>query len=178
MRPLTFDETRILLSRIVKYKKENLMLLIEELKKNSVVFRIQKSRIFNAFLGLTRQSESFREGQIGSLGTCIARLTHSNRLLLMIPCMKMLISYPSSSSLGVNRSGEIVFLRGLHLSQTSIIWANENIARGEGVSVLGPTGIHLGFGEMICTITSQKTIKYKKIVLANHADIGSYTRIY
>ena len=179
MRALTFEEMRSLLCKIIKYKKDHLLLLIQEEREKQIVFRIQKSRIFEAFLGLTRQSECFREHHLASSGVCIARHTHSNRLFLMIPCIKMITSHPVSKTLGLTRSGETLFLRGFHLTHASFAWAAANIVRGEGVSVEGPTGLILGFGEVIDMLSSsQKIHNYKKVVMVNHGDIGSYTRIH
>jgi len=144
--------------------------------KSLIVFRIQKARVFEAFLGITRQSQSFQEHQLGSLGTCLARHTHSNRLFLVVPSIKIISTHPISNSLGLTRSGEILFLRGLHISPTSLAWANKNLIRGEGIFLVGPSGIILGFGEIIEVIQFQKISNYKKIILINHGDIGSYTR--
>jgi len=125
-----------------------------------------------------RQSQSFQEHHVGSLGTCLARHTHSNRLLLVVPSIKIISSYPSSNSLGVTRSGETLFIRGLHISPTSLAWANKNLVGGEGIFLVGPSGIILGFGEVIDGIQFQKISNYKKTIVVNHGDIGSYTRTY
>jgi len=178
MRALTFEETRILLCKIVKYKKDTLLIMLKEKMKSLIVFRIQKARVFEAFLGITRQSQSFQEHQVGSVGTCLARHTHSSRLLLVVPSIKIISNHPVSNSLGLTKSGETVFLRGLHVSPTSLAWANKNLIRGEGVFLIGPSGIVLGFGEIIEVIQFQKISNYRKIILINHGDIGSYTRTY
>ena len=178
MRALTIEETRSLLCKVVKYKKANLLLYINIVKKNLVIFRIQKFRIYETFLGIARQSENFQEHHLGSIGCCISRFTHSGKLILLIPSLKLISDYPSSASLGLTRNGESIFLKGSHLSQKFFDWANKNLVRGEGVSIIGPSGIILGFGEIIQKIKFQKPLESKTISLANHGDIGSYTRIY
>jgi len=178
MRALTIEETRNLLCKVVKYKKANLLLYMKIVEKNLIIFRIQKSRIYETFLGIARQSENFQEYHLGSIGCCIARFTHSGKLILLIPSLKLISEYPSSASLGITRNGESIFLKGSHLSQNFFDWANKNLVRGEGVSIIGSSGIILGFGQIIQKIKFQKTHESKKISLANHGDIGSYTRIY
>jgi hypothetical protein len=178
MRTLSIEESRCLLIKIVKFKKDKLILLIDRNIKNQIVYRLQKSRIFETSLGIARQSENFRNCQIGSLGTCIARKTHSQKLLLMIPFVKVIINQTGTNSLGLTRNGEILFLRGLHLSQIYFIWASTNLVRGEGVYIIGPSGVILGFGEIIETMILDKFINTnRKVILVNNADIGSFTRI-
>ena len=178
MRPLTIEETRNFLYKVVKYKKGNLLLFLEGKKKNFKFFRIQKHRIFESYLGILRFIDYFQEHQIGSIGTCLARVTHSNKLLLLVPSVKMISSFPSANSVGCTQNGESLFLQGSHLSQTSLAWANGNVVRGEGVSIIGLTNIILGFGEIINPLQFRKVFSYKKIMVANHGDIGSYTRIF
>ena len=178
MRALTLEETKCLFYKIVKYKKNSLLLFLERAKKNSIVFRIQKSRIFEAFLGIARQSESFQEHQIGSLGVCIARYTHSSRMLLMIPALKLMSEYPEANSIGVTQNGEKIFLQGHHLSHVFFTWINGQPLKNEGIQVVGPSGLILGFGEIVDKIQVHKITNRKKIAIVNHGDIGSYTRIF
>jgi ribosome biogenesis protein Nip4 len=162
MRTLSFEESRYLLCKMVKYKKNCLILLIEKNKLLKLVYRLQKSRIFEVFLGIVRQTENFQNKQIGSLGTCIARKTHSEKLLLMIPFINVIINHPGTSSVGLTRNGEVLFLRGLHLSQIFLTWASKNLVRGEGVYVSGPSRVILGFGEIIFNLSLDKNMINKK----------------
>jgi len=96
----------------------------------------------------------------------------------MIPFVKVIINQTGTNSLGLTRNGEILFLRGLHLSQIYFIWASTNLVRGEGVYIIGPSGVILGFGEIIETMILDKFINTnRKVILVNNADIGSFTRI-
>jgi len=115
-------------------------------------------------LGIARQTENFQNKQIGSLGTCIARKTHSERLLLMIPFINVILNHPGTASVGLTRNGEVLFLRGLHLPQIFLTWASKNLIRGEGVYVCGPSRVILGFGEIILNLPLDKTVINKKMV--------------
>ena len=178
MRPLTFEEAKIFFLKMVKYKKGNLHFVLKEKILFLIVFRIQKLRIFETLIGITGYVNHFREHQIASLGTCIARYTHTKKLRLNVPFLKLITEFPPSNSLGCTRHGESRFLRGVHLTRANLGWTNGNIVRGEGVFIVGTTGIKLGFGEVISSIQFFQNSNYQKIIVANQGDIGSYTRIY
>jgi hypothetical protein len=178
MRSLTFEEAKFLFLKIVKYKKGNLYLFIKEKTKNLEVFRIQKFRVYETLIGITRYTNHFQEHQIASSGTCIARYTHTKRLWLTVPFLKLTTEFPPSNSLGCTRHGESQFLRGFHLPQANLGWTKGKLLRGEGVFIVGTTGINLGFGEIISSIQFFNNLNYRKTIIANQGDIGSYTRIY
>ena len=143
-----------------------------------IVFRIQQLRIFEASIGITGYVNHFQEHQIASLGTCMARYTHTKKLRLNVPFLKLITEFPPSNSLGCTRHGESQFLRGFHLTRANLGWTTGNIVRGEGVVIIGTTGIKLGFGEVISSVQIFQNPSYQKIMVANQGDIGSYTRIY
>ena len=97
----------------------------------------------------------------------------------MIPFVRTIVYLPGTNSIGVTRNGEVLFLQGLHLSQLFFVWASTNLLRGEGVYVNGPSGVTLGFGEIIENITLNKFANKssnKNVILVNYADIGRFTR--
>ena len=69
-------------------------------------------------------------------------------------------------------------MRGFHLPQAHLGWTKGNLLRGEGVFIVGTTGINLGFGEIISSIQFFNNLNYRKTIIANQGDIGSYTRIF
>ena len=74
----------------------------------------------------------------------------------MIPALKLMSEYPEANSIGVTQNGEKIFLQGHHLSHVFFTWINGQPLKNEGIQVVGPSGLILGFGEIVDKIQVHK----------------------
>ena len=92
MRPLTEEETTIVFEKLIKYMGGNAKRLFDR-SDGTYCLRLQRKRVFYVSEALVRRASNVGREQLFSLGTCVGKLTHSNKFHLTIHFLDLLAKY-------------------------------------------------------------------------------------
>jgi 60S ribosome subunit biogenesis protein NIP7 len=177
MRELKIEEARFLISKFIKFKGNKIFEFIKSIYFNFSLFRLQKNRIFFCASLLYYRAINFYKKNLGSIGSCIGRFTHSRKFYFLIPALNLLIKNQKFFSIFTNSMGEKQFIFGNNLKKEKILKLSKNIFESDGVILIGMNSLPIGFGESLKSTILLPKVKNCSLLVINHSDIGRYIRI-
>ena len=142
MRALTESETQVLFSKLANYTGRSISHLIAppnsddpKAENERYVFRLQSSRVYYVRLSIANLATSIPRDQLLSLGTCIGKMTKTNKFRLHITALDVLAPH-ARYKVWVKPNGEMPFLYGGNLVKAHIGRWSEDCPEHQGVIVL------------------------------------------
>ncbi|XP_003387869.1 PREDICTED: 60S ribosome subunit biogenesis protein NIP7 homolog [Amphimedon queenslandica] len=174
MRPLTEEETKVVLGKLSKYIGDNVKLLVDR-PDGSYVFRLHKNRVFYVKEQIMRWATNVARKQMLSLGTCIGKFTHGGKFHLVITALDILAPH-AKHKVWLKANSEQQFLYGHNVLKGGLGRITENTPTYQGVLVYSMNDTPLGFGVAAKSTQDCRHIDPGTTVVFNQADIGQYLR--
>lgn len=178
MRILKKGEARCLMAKTIKFQGENIINFMEKKFFSSELIRLQKSKIFLLPCFLETRATSFSRKNLASAGICVGCFSRSGKIRFLIPALGTMILENNENSGILNSNGENKFIFGHHPKKEDISEISKFLRKNDGVVIIGPTKLTLGFGEILKDASFLNLNLEKKTILVNHGDIGRYIRNY
>uniref|UniRef100_A0A7S3JT61 60S ribosome subunit biogenesis protein NIP7 homolog n=1 Tax=Aureoumbra lagunensis TaxID=44058 RepID=A0A7S3JT61_9STRA len=175
MRPLTDDELRSLIEKLMKFVGKNIEKILKH-PREAHCFRVQKDRIYYVSETLLKLSTNFARKQLLALGTCFAKVTHSGRIHLQITCLDFLAEY-SQHKVWLKANAEMSFLYGNHVTKAGLGRITDAAPQYAGVVVYNLQNTPLGFGVLAHPTEKCKDLDPTANVVLHQADVGEYLRM-
>src|SRR5258708_7702344 len=118
MRPLTEEESKLVIEKLSKYVGRNITKLIER-TDDSFVFRLHKGHVYYVKESIVRKAENIPRKNLYSLGACLGKFTKSNKFHITIICLDHL-SKIASHRVWVKNSAEMNFLYGNNILKSHV----------------------------------------------------------
>ena len=144
MRPLTDEETKLVLEKLVKYigKKATYMVSNEE---TNYVFRLHRQRVYYCSEELLKFAGTFEKKKLISFGTCLGKFTKTGKFRLNITALDYLAKY-AQYKIWIKPNGEQMFLYGHHIVKSHIDRITEDTPSNAGVVIFNIKDVPIGFG--------------------------------
>ncbi|XP_053203330.1 60S ribosome subunit biogenesis protein NIP7 homolog isoform X2 [Panonychus citri] len=174
MRPLTDEEMKLVLGKLVKYIGENTKLLIDR-SDDKYCFRLHNDKIYYCSERLMKLALSVSRDNLISFGTCFGKFTHSKKFRLTITCLDYIAPY-AKYKIWLKPSAEQSFLYGNHVLKSGLGRITENTPAYQGVIVYSMSDVPLGFGTTAKSTTDCRRVDPMTIVAFHQSDVGEYLR--
>ncbi|KAK4536604.1 hypothetical protein CDCA_CDCA09G2629 [Cyanidium caldarium] len=174
MRPLTEDETRLVLEKLAHFMGKNIKLLIERTDEEHC-FRLHNDRVYYMPVRLMLAALTVSRDRLASAGVCVGKFTHSKKFRVQVTFLDYLANY-AQCKVWVKGSSEMSFLYGNHVLKTGLSRITEGTGKNQAVMVLNERDVPLGFGVTARSALDCAVALPHDIVVLNQADIGSYLR--
>ena len=171
MRELKPEEAKKVEQRLRKYVGNN----VDSIFNPTYVLALQGPRVFYARRDLYNKAAPLPRDAVVSVGTCLGRFTKSERFILKITALPLLVTY-ATDSVRVRASAEMHFVYGNHIQKTHLHRIEPETLKNAGVLVLSPNNIPLGFGVTSKAGTEIVSGDNSAIVVLRHGDTGEYLR--
>lgn len=175
MRPLTEDELRGLLEKLMKFVGKNAEALLRNAQEPHC-FRVHKDRIYYVSETLMRQATNVRRSDLLSLGTCFAKITHSGKIHVQITCLDYLAQH-TLHKVWLKPNAEMAFLYGNHVAKAGLGRITDAAPQYTGVVVYNMQDTPLGFGVLAHATDKVKDLDPTANVVLHQADVGEYLRL-
>mmetsp|Transcript_17117 Transcript_17117/g.68910 ORF Transcript_17117/g.68910 Transcript_17117/m.68910 type:complete len:181 (-) Transcript_17117:42-584(-) len=175
MRPLTDDELRALLEKLMKFLGKNVEAILRH-PTEPHCFRLHKDRIYYVSETLMKLATNFPRKQLMHLGTCFAKITHSGRVHLQITCLDFLAEH-CLHKVWLKPTAEMSFLYGNHVTKAGLGRITDGAAQYAGVIVFNMQDTPLGFGVLAHPTSKCKDLEPTANVVLHQADVGEYLRL-
>eukprot|EP00891_Asterochloris_glomerata_P000904 jgi/Astpho2/904/fgenesh1_pm.00016_%23_41_t len=174
MRPLTEEETRVVLEKLFKFVGKGIKNIVEP-KDELHCFRLHNDRIFYVREALMRRATNIGRDHLVSLGQQIGKLTHSGKFNLTIGALDLLAAH-AKYKVWVKPSAEMQFLYGNHVLKSGLGRITENTPAYTGVVVYSMSDVPLGFGVSAKFTADCRKMDPSGIVVFHQSDVGEYLR--
>ena len=172
MRPLTDEETKLVLEKLVKYigKKATYMVSNEE---TNYVFRLHRQRVYYCSEDLLKFAQTFEKKKLISFGTCLGKFTKTGKFRLNITALDYLAKY-AQYKIWIKPNGEQMFLYGHHIVKSHIDRITEDTPANAGVVIFNIKDVPIGFGTTAKAAVDLKDCNPNMIFVYNQSDVGEY----
>eukprot|EP01135_Chromosphaera_perkinsii_P010823 Nk52_evm18s2241 gene=Nk52_evmTU18s2241 len=174
MRPLTEEETKLVLEKLTKYIGANVALLIER-SDGEYCFRLHKDRVYYVREDIMRKATNVARENLHGLGCCIGKLTHSGKFRLQVTALPILAQY-AKYKIWVKPSGEQSYLYGNHITKSQLGRITENTDQYQGVVIYNMADVPLGFGVAAKGTAECRKCDPNTIIAFHQSDTGEYLR--
>lgn len=174
MRPLTEEETRLVLEKLTKFLQSNVRLLVARTDERHC-FRLQRERVYYCSESNMKTALHVGRDQLACVGTCIGKFTKSRQFRLQITCLDYLAQY-ARYKVWIKPNAEMSFLYGNHVPKAAIGRMTENTPQYAGVVVYSMGNVPLGFGAAAQSTEQCRQLDPGVNVVLHQADVGEYLR--
>lgn len=174
MRPLSEDETQLVIKKLSKYMGDNVKQMLER-EDQPHVFRLHRNRVFYCSEILCRKAQHFARKNLVSFGTCIGKFTHSGKFRLQVTALDYMARL-ARYKVWVKNSGEQSFLYGNHVLKAQLKRVTSDTPNNAGVVILNENDLPLGFGTMAKSALDTEKAGTEQILVYHQSDIGQYLR--
>ncbi|GFY62249.1 60S ribosome subunit biogenesis protein NIP7 homolog [Trichonephila inaurata madagascariensis] len=174
MRPLTDEETKAVMEKLIKYIGENVKLLIDR-PDGLYCFRLHKDRIYYVSERNMKLACHIERKHLLSFGTCFGKFSKNNTFKLHITALEFIAPY-AKHKIWLKPSAEQQFLYGHNIIKTGLSRLSENTLKYEGVIVYSMSDIPLGFGVAAKSAIETRAADPLAVIVFHQADIGEYIR--
>ena len=175
MRPCTDEELRALLDKLMKFIGRNAELLLVN-PEEPHCFRVHKDRIYYVSESLMRLATNIKRSDLLSVGTCVAKITHSGKVHLQITALDLLARH-ALHKVWLKPSAEMAFLYGNNVAKQGLGRITDGSPRYAGVVVLNLSDTPLGFGVLAQPTEACKDLDPTANVVLHQADVGEFLRL-
>jgi 60S ribosome subunit biogenesis protein NIP7 len=179
MRPLTQEESKLVVEKLSKFVGRNVAKLIDRPDEPHVL-RLHKERVYYGRESLCKRAENFPREHLVSLGVCLGKFTKTRHFRLHITAVEYLSLMCASNRVTLKASAEMNFLYGNHVLRSHLAaLPSEAVGEHEGVVVYsqGPAGdIPIGFAVTARSGAMLSGMEPMGIACFHQADLGQYVR--
>lgn len=174
MRPLTTEETKLVLEKLAKYIGPSVKCLLER-PDGTYSFRLQQERVFYASERVIKLAATISRDNLNSFGTCIGKFTKTRKFRLNITALEFLAPY-AEHKVWLKPNAEQQFLYGNHILKSGLERITMKTGQYQGVIIYSINNLPLGFGVAAKSATEIKAVDPMSIVVFHQADTGEYLR--
>ncbi|KAJ1444680.1 hypothetical protein M885DRAFT_626901 [Pelagophyceae sp. CCMP2097] len=175
MRPLTDDELRALLEKLMKFVGRNAEALLNNAKEPHC-FRVHRERVYYVSETLMRHSTNIKRENLLALGTCFAKITHSGKIHLQITALNHLAQH-AIHKVWLKPNAEMAFLYGNNITKAGLGRITDAAPQYAGVVIYNMQDTPLGFGVLAHPTEACKDLEPTQTVVLHQADVGEYLRV-
>ncbi|GMH41530.1 hypothetical protein BSKO_09440 [Bryopsis sp. KO-2023] len=174
MRPLNEEEARLVFEKLYKYVGKNLGSIVDQ-PDDKYCFRLQKGKVFYVKEVIMKRATNVGREHLVGMGTCIGKMTHSNRFHLTIGALDLLSKH-ARYKLWLKPSSELNFLYGNHVLKAGLGRITENTPANVGIVIYNMAEVPIGFGITVKSTSDCRNLDPTGIVALHQADCGEYLR--
>ncbi|KAK4308917.1 hypothetical protein Pmani_019412 [Petrolisthes manimaculis] len=174
MRPLTNEETKLVLTKLKKYIGQNVRTLLER-SDGLYCLRLHNNRVYYVKEEIMKFAVSLPRENLVSLGVCFGKITKGGKFMLRITALDFLHPY-CQNKIWVKSSSEDSFLYGNHVYKSGLSRISDNTAKYTGAIIFSSKDIPLGFGVTGKSTPECRLADPMNIICFNQADVGEYIR--
>ncbi|VDN25218.1 unnamed protein product [Gongylonema pulchrum] len=157
MRPLSDEETEVVLKKLTRYIGDSVRLLIDR-DDATYCFRLHKDRVYYCSEPLMRKAACISRSPLLSFGTCLGKFTKTRKFHLHITALDYIAPY-AKCKVWVKPNAEQQFLYGNNVLKSGMSRMTEGAEAHQGVST-----------------AECRRADPTSIVVLHQADLGEYIR--